>query len=645
MAMDDKQSRKIIDRLDTLILQQEDRPEVYTMERVSNNIDSIDITTRNILGILEDVHQTNKEIQKQNMSLFERIGERWTNGTNQLHSTLISLVDTIKTTLDYKGHFRRAQELQQKTFAMIGKGFIQVRKNLSDGLANIVWSMQGMRMIMSKFNKAQADLNGYLESGKGSNAPLTVGYISNLYSKILTYENLNNMRNRKLAQKKHVSTTKFLRNMSADLKRLTDHFTDEQKGWFAKLMFNLGSAFKFMGEHITSLGGALSALTFAFQGKWISKLNPVLNAATKGLGFFAKGLGTISSGVGGLLHDFTGTVGMWLRSLVGTVFTGIGRVVTMMLNPVVLVSMLAGYSIYKIFEEEFDHLFGGIKAIFSNPENREAVWSGITQWFNGIVDSIIGWFGSLGQSVAEMLPDGMMDSIVGAFQSGVGFVKKVLNGYVNGLNKIIATFASIPDAFSLLGMGIESMILSIKEMIGGIISGLPDWMTPDSLKEKFNTKDLEAERSALTAKQDDVRARVDKRYEEQYVQDTAAAVGNAVKAGVGNVVDGVVNLKDNIGGGITSLGDAAYNYADKLQAERDQKAKADQLKVEQERAAWREAQMEAGKVAVAQAKDRVVEGTKNIVTQVTDGSVVNNMMAPLRTFSSAKVANNRGATR
>lgn len=643
--MDDKQSRKIIDRLDTLILQQEDRPEVYTMERVSNNIDSIDITTRNILGILEDVHQTNKEIQKQNMSLFERIGERWTNGTNQLHSTLISLVDTIKTTLDYKGHFKRAHELQQKTFAMIGKGFIQVRKNLSDGLANIVWSMQGMRMIMSKFNKAQADLNGYLEAGKGSNAPLTVGYISNLYSKILTYENINQMRNRKLAHKKHVSTTKFLRNIAADIKRLANHFTDEQKGWFAKLMFNLGSAFKFMGRHITSLGGALSALTFAFQGKWISKLNPVLNAATKGLGFFAKGLGTISSGVGGLLHDFTGTVGMWLRSLVGTVFTGIGRVVTMMLNPVVLVSMLAGYSIYKIFEEEFDHLFGGIKAIFSNPENREAVWAGITEWFSGIVDSIIGWFGSLGQSIVDMLPDGMMDSIVGAFQSGVGFVKSVFNAFITGLNKIIAIFASIPDAFSLLGMGIESMILSIKEMIGGIVAGLPDWKAFDSLKEKFNTKDLEAERSALTAKQDEVRARVDKRDEEQYVQDTAAAVGNAVKAGVGNVVDGVVNLKDNIGGGITSLGDAAYNYADKLQAERDQKAKAEQLKVEQERAAWEQARMEAGKVAVAQAKDRVVEGTKNIVTQVTDGSVVNNMMAPLRTFSSAKVANNRGATR
>lgn len=636
MAMDEKRSKEIIARLDSLILQQEDRPEVYSMQRMARHLDSIDITTTGILTKLNDVYKVNEEMKEQSKTLFDRISERWDNASNKVRASISNLADIIKTTLDYKGHFKRIQESSQRMYEMVSEKMARMRKSMSDMLIQLVWSSKGMRDIMNRYNLAQKDLQGFLDFGSGNDAPLTVGWVSNLYKKIMTFEMIRDMRNRKIESNRWKETKGFQRNIASDVKRIAKHLVGEVDGWFVKVMLVFAAGLTWFGKQLLVAGQGLSAMNVAFKGKNLQKLNPLLNGFTSALGMAIGSLGKITQGGGEFIKVMVSkSIGQWVWTLVRQVFMGLGRVVTMMMNPVALLTMLAGYSIYKIFEEEFDHLFGGIKAIFANPENRQELISRLSAWFSGLIDGMVDWFLGVGNKLEEVLPVGMFDKLVNGFKGAVGLVKKAFSMYIGGINNIIASFASIPDSFQLFYNAFQGMVLTIKEGF----AKMAGWVLSDEKMKEFglDPEQLAAQRMTLDKESEEIKGRMQERYDTEYVQNATKAAVDTVADAASATKDMVVGIKDNIGSGIRGLGDLAYETAEEMRLKREAERERQLLEIEAEKRLAREVQIEALKAKAAAAVDTVKQSTSNMVNTVVDNSSTANFSTPLTTNSPAKI--------
>lgn len=576
MAVDDNRKlQEIINRLDHVILQQEDRPEVYTMQRVARHVSNIDVTTSSMLDTMQSVFKVNQKQMVQQKSLFQRIGENFQEGSNKLRASIISLTDIIRTTLDFKGHLSRIERGVYEMKMTAQMGFMRMQEGFTRWIERLIFRVNDMKRIIGLQKTAADDLNSFLTSGSGNNSPLTVGFISALYQKIFAYEVMTKARDRKTELHRYKENMKVQRSQASDLKRIANHLTGRQLGWIAKL-------FRMVGVGLTLLGGQIITFssTIATATATASKFGKLGRLAALAL----RGFGGLTGNVGNVIkilaeQGFKEVAKTMMKSIAKQVFFSIGRVIAVLLNPVALVGLVAGYGFYKIFEEEIDRIFVALKSIFSDPQKRELLFGIITNWFNEVITGIGEWFGIVGENIKEAVPEGAVEGVVSAFDSVVSVVKGVFNMYVNALNGIIASFMSIPDSFKLLMNAIERMMLSLQETVGEIIDFVPGIERPDSL----NAEVLSSKRSKLEKEQSDINARLTELYNTDFVGKAGEAVVDGAKVAGQFIVDGVKDVGDTLSKPVDMLADSTEGLNRFLEMELEKKQLAEDAAVAAER--------------------------------------------------------------
>ncbi len=649
MAADDKKMNEIIGRLDHIILQQEDRPEVYTMQRVARHISNIDITTTSMLETMQSVFKTNEKAVAQQKGLFQRVIENFDQTSNKVRAAIISLTDVIKTTLDFKGHLNRINRGIQEMHLTAKMQFARMQEGFTRWFERLIFRVNDMKRVIGLQKTAADDLNSFLTNGAGNNSPLTVGFISALYKKIFAYQVVTETRNRKTELHRYKENMKVQRNQAKDLKRIATHLVGQKLGWIAKV-------FKLFGAFVTFLGGqaillSTSLANASMAASKFGALGRIASTILLGFGKFGKGTGNI---IQALATDMSGTVKGWMMFVVKRLFLGLGRMIGIMLNPVALIGMLAGYGIYKLFEEEIDRIFVALKSIFSDPEKRAALFAMVSNWFNGVIQSISNWFGGVGESIEEAIPEGAVEGVVAGFQKLTSFVQKAFNMYVNAINSVIASFLSIPDSFRLLMLSIQNLMLNIKEMAGSIIDWIPGVDRPEMLgKDK-----LSAERGKLDADKSEVNARLTERYQTNYLGKAGDAIADGAKNAAQSVVDGAKGVMDAVKDPAKRLASSAETLDRFLAAEVEKKQMEEDAIVAAERQRMidegiikpfqeikRSVILEA--VAAREAAFRAAQQSKEVGSNFVNNAVstvqnTTNFTRPLTTGGEAKMPTTRG---
>ncbi|CAM0069532.1 hypothetical protein VPHD527_0403 [Vibrio phage D527] len=574
-ADNNKKLQEIINRLDHVILQQEDRPEVYTMQRVARHVANIDVSTTSLLDTMKSVFKVNEKQTIQQKSLFQRIGENFQEGSNKLRASIISLTDVIKTTLDFKGHLSRIDRGIQEMKVTAKLGFMRMQEGFTRWFERLIFRVNDMKRIIGLQKTTADDLNSFLTSGRGNNSPLTVGFISALYQKIFAYETVSRTRDRKTELHRYKANMKVQRNQASDLKRIANHLTGRQLGWIVKLFRIVGVGLMMLGGQIVTFSSAMG--TAAATATKFGKLGQLAAMALSGFGKLTGGSGKM---IKILAEQGFGEVAKtMMKSVARQIFFGLGRVIAVLLNPVALVGLVAGYGIYKIFEEEIDRIFGALKSIFMDPEKRQLLFGLVSQWFSDVIHGIGAWFGLVGDNIKDAVPEGAVEGIVGAFDKVVGFVKSTFNMFVNNLNKIIASFMSIPDSFALLMNAIERMMLSVQEMAAEMIDWIPGIDRPDSLaKDK-----LTAKRENLDGESAAIKERLNANYETDYIGKMGSAVVDGAKAAGQVVVESAKSIGNTLSKPVDGLAASAEGLDNFLSMELEKKQMAEQAAIEAER--------------------------------------------------------------
>lgn len=570
MAADNKKMNEIIGRLDHLILQQEDRPEVYTMQRVSRNISNIDITTTTMLKTMQDVFKTGEDTTKQQKTLFQRVIENFSQTSNKVRASILSLTDIIRTTLDFKGHLSRISNGIDEMRLTAKMQFARAQDGFNRWFEKLIFRVNDMKRIIGLQQTSADDLNSFLTNGSGSHAPLTVGFVSSLYKKIFAYQLITDIRARKTSKMWHKQNMTVQRNQAADLKRIADHLTGKKMGWIAKLFQIVGIGLMFLGGKITTLATSLAGAASAASK--FGKLGRVASSVLLGFGKFTKGSGKL---IEGLATNMGGTVKSMMMFVVKRLFLGIGKMVSLMLNPVALVAIIAGYGFYKLFEEELDRIFAALKNIFGDPEKRAMLFNVISQWFTDMITGIGEWFGLMGDNIKEAVPEDAVDGILGAFYKVKDFITSAFKMYVNAINKIVATWLSIPDSFQMLMMAIDGLMLGVKEFVVNALDALPDMLKSDGMKKFIADADIEGNRAKLDAQKSELQGRIDGRYNTDYVGDAGNAVVQGVKDIGQGIVDGTKSAVDLMKSPYDALATSTENLDKFLSAEIEKKKQAE----------------------------------------------------------------------
>ncbi|ALP47348.1 hypothetical protein phiST2_0192 [Vibrio phage phi-ST2] len=648
MAADEKKMNEIIGRLDHLILQQEDRPEVYTMQRVARHINNIDITTSTMLETMQSVFKTNEKAVAQQKNLFQRVIENFEQTSNRVRASIISLTDIIKTTLDFKGHLSRIDRGIQEMRLTAKMQFARMQEGFTRWFERLIFRVNDMKRIIGLQKTTADDLNSFLTNGAGNNSPLTVGFISALYKKIFAYQVVTDTRARKTEQFRYKENMKVQRNQASDLRRIANHLTGEKLGWIAKL-------FRLVGVGLIMLGGQLvkfstSMADAASTASKFGRLGRIASSILLGFGKFSQGTGGI---IKDLATDMRGTVKKWMWAVVRQTFLGLGRMISIMLNPLALAGMLAGYGIYKLFEEEIDRIFVALKSIFSDPEKREMLFNIVSNWFSDMVRGIGEWFGIVGENIKDAVPEGAVDGIVSGFDAVVSFVKKAFRMYVNAINKIIAGWLSIPDSFRLLMLAIDDLMLNVKSFVVDALNALPDWMRSEGMDKFIADADIEGKRAKIDADKAEVRERLNARYQTDYLGKAGDMIVDGAKNTAQAVIDGAKNAADAIKDPAKNLATSAESLDKFLQAEVEKKQIAEDAIVAAERQRMinegiikpmqevkRSIILEA--VAAREAAFRAAQQTKEVGTNFVNNAVnsvqnTTNFNRPLSVNSEAKV--------
>ncbi|AFN37558.1 UNVERIFIED_ORG: hypothetical protein GCAPEGMB_00389 [Vibrio phage V07] len=653
MAADDKKMNEIIGRLDHIILQQEDRPEVYTMQRVARHINNIDITTTSMLETMQSVFKTNEKAVAQQKNLFQRVIENFEQTSNKVRASIISLTDIIKTTLDFKGHLSRIDRGIQEMRLTAKMQFARMQEGFNRWFERLIFRVNDMKRVIGLQKTAADDLNSFLQNGAGNNAPLTVGFISALYKKIFAYQVVTETRNRKTEQLRYKENMKVQRNQASDLRRIANHLAGEKLGWIAKL-------FRLVGVGLVMLGGQLvtfstSMAMAASTATKFGTLGKIASNILLGFGKFSKGTGNI---VQALATDMSGTIKGWMWTVVRQLFLGLGRMVAIMLNPAALVAMVAGYGIYKIFEEELDRIFGALKNIFSDPEKRAMLFSIISNWFTDMVRGIGEWFGIVGENIKDAVPEGAVEGIVSGFEKVTSFVRSAFQMYVNAVNKIIASWLSIPDSFRLLMLAIDDLMLNVKEFVVNALNALPDFLKSEGMEKFIAGADIEGNRARIDASKAEVKDRLNARYQTDYLGKAGDMIVDGAKNTAQAVIDGAKNAADAIKRPVESLASSTESLDKFLAAEVEKKQMQEDAIV----AAERQRMIEEGlikpfqeikrsvileAVAAREAAYRAAQQTKEVGTNFVNNAVssvqnTTNFTRPLTTSGEAKIPSTRG---
>ncbi|QIW90263.1 hypothetical protein OLCHANIL_00180 [Vibrio phage V05] len=653
MAADDKKMNEIIGRLDHIILQQEDRPEVYTMQRVARHINNIDITTTSMLETMQSVFKTNEKAVAQQKNLFQRVIENFEQTSNKVRASIISLTDIIKTTLDFKGHLSRIDRCIQEMRLTAKMQFARMQEGFNRWFERLIFRVNDMKRVIGLQKTAADDLNSFLQNGAGNNAPLTVGFISALYKKIFAYQVVTETRNRKTEQLRYKENMKVQRNQASDLRRIANHLAGEKLGWIAKL-------FRLVGVGLVMLGGQLvtfstSMAMAASTATKFGTLGKIASNILLGFGKFSKGTGNI---VQALATDMSGTIKGWMWTVVRQLFLGLGRMVAIMLNPAALVAMVAGYGIYKIFEEELDRIFGALKNIFSDPEKRAMLFSIISNWFTDMVRGIGEWFGIVGENIKDAVPEGAVEGIVSGFEKVTSFVRSAFQMYVNAVNKIIASWLSIPDSFRLLMLAIDDLMLNVKEFVVNALNALPDFLKSEGMEKFIAGADIEGNRARIDASKAEVKDRLNARYQTDYLGKAGDMIVDGAKNTAQAVIDGAKNAADAIKRPVESLASSTESLDKFLAAEVEKKQMQEDAIV----AAERQRMIEEGlikpfqeikrsvileAVAAREAAYRAAQQTKEVGTNFVNNAVssvqnTTNFTRPLTTSGEAKIPSTRG---
>ncbi len=575
-AENTKKINEIIGRLDHMILQQEDRPEIYTMQRVARHVGNIDLTTSSLLDTMKSVFRVNEKQTIQQKTLFQRIGENFQQGSNKLRASIISLTDVIKTTLDFKGHLSRIERGIQEAKLTAQMGFMRMQEGFNRWFERLIFRVNDMKRLIGMQKNASDDLNSFLTSGAGNNSPLTVGFVSALYKKIFAYETVTRARDRKTELHRYKMNMKVQRDQASSLKRIANHLTGKQLGWIAKLFQYVGIGLALLGGKIITFSATMA--TAAQAAAKFGKLGRIASSILLGFGKLTQGTGNI---VQKLAYDMRGTIKSWMWVVVKQAFLGLGRMVAIMMNPVALTAMLAGYGIYKIFEEEIDRIFGTLKSIFSDPEKRQLLFSLVSQWFTDTLNGIGQWFGLVGEEIKDAVPEGAIDGIVAGFDKITGFVQKAFSMYVDAINGIIASWMSIPDSFQLLMLAVDKMMLNIKEVIGSVIDYIPGIDVPDWLNEKTLSK----ERKRIDGDEATTKARMSARHETDYLGKAGDAIVDGANVAGQAILDGAKSVTDTLRNPVKGLADSTegLNRFLDMELEKKQQAEAAALQAERQR--------------------------------------------------------------
>ncbi|AUR86061.1 coil containing protein [Vibrio phage 1.081.O._10N.286.52.C2] len=612
-----KKINEIIGRLDMMILQQEDRPEVYTMQRIARNIGNIDITTATLLDTFNAVFKVNTEAVEKQKTLFQRVMGNFESSSNKIRAAIVSLADIMRTSLDFKGHLARIQNGVEGMHLTAKMQFARAQEGFTRWAERLIFRVNDLKRTIGLQANASDDLNDFLKNGAGQNSPLTVGYISNLYKKIFAYQLLTENRNRKTLQKYNKENMKVQRNIASDIKRVADHLAGKQLGWIAKLFQYLGVGIAFAGGKLATFATTMMSATAA--GGKFGKLGKVVSNILLGFGKFGQtGGGVIQK----LAQDLGGTVKGWMLFVVKRLFLGLGRMVTLMMSPVGLAAMIAGYGIYKLFEEELDRIWASLTSIFSDPEKRALLMDKIGAAFTGMIDTIGSWFGMVGDDIKDSMPVGLFDGLMSRFNTMKRMITTAFNMYVNAVNNVIAGFASIPDAFELLMIAIDEMMLGIKEFAVNTLKMLPDWARSDGMNKFIDNSNIDDERATLDARKASTQGRIDERFDTNYVKNAGDAVTDGIvkgaKAYVGAYVAMGNGLKDAVGSLATGLEDLDKELINGVAEKKEMNAIALQAAKEKARAEQLEALKAKGQAAIITAEAKandLLEASKRGVTQ------------------------------
>ncbi|AGN30377.2 hypothetical protein VPFG_00380 [Vibrio phage nt-1] len=532
------------------------------MQRVARHISNIDVTTTSMMKTMESVFKTNEKAVTQQKGLFQRVVENFEQSSNKVRAAILSLTDIIKSTLDFKGHLSRINNGIQQLQLTAKMQFARLQEGFTRWFERLIFRVNDMKRVIGLQKTAADDLNSFLQNGAGNNAPLTVGFISALYKKIFAYQVMTESRNRKTELHRYKENMKVQRNQASDLKKIAIHLTGKKLGWIARLFQILGVGVAFLGTQVIGLAGNLA--TAAAAASKFGKLGRIASMILLGFGKFTKGTGNV---IQSLADDMSGTIKKWMMVVVRQAFLGLGRMVGMMLSGPGLIAILAGYSIYKVFEDEIDRIFVSLKSIFSDSDKREMLFSIVSNWFNDMVQGIADWFGLVGDNIVDAVPEGAVEGVVSGFQKLTSFVEKAFNMYVTAVNQIIASFLSIPDSFRLLMIAIENMMLNIKEVAGSIIDWIPGIDRPEMLgKDK-----LSADRNKLEADKAEVNARLTARYQTDYLNNAKDAIVNGAKNSAQAVVDGAKGVMESIKDPAKQLASSAESLDAFLAAEVEKK--------------------------------------------------------------------------
>ncbi|CAL9999876.1 hypothetical protein VPHD479_0399 [Vibrio phage D479] len=645
MASDNKkQIDEIIARLDLIVMQSDDSPEAASMQRVAMYTSNVDLTTSKIFDKLVEAFGANDKQAEAQKSLFVKWQEAWQSQQSRMSAALQNVRDTIVAALDFNSHFLKMQNTWDSIKTATKNGFIRMvtlEQRLIDTVTN---STKEMRRDAAMQKLAQQGMQDYLNASTGQNAPLTVGWVSGLYNKIFTYNLITDTRARKTATARWKESNKFQRTLGDNVRRILTHLIGPNVSMWQKILTFVGTGFVMASSGLMFLSSKVGAL--ATSNKLLGGMARVVSGSLKGLGLLSKGTGE-------LMIDFRGTISKWFVTLVRQTFMGLTRVIGMMMNPVVLIGLVAGYSIYKIFEEEFDRIFAGLASIFGDPKKRAALWQNITGWFSSVIGSITGWFTDTGSDIAEMMPEGMLDSVISGVEWYIETVKNNFMMVINGVNKVIGAFASIPDAFQYMILSIEDMMNDVKLGIGKMISYIPGF--GDTGEEMI--ADSEKRQSEIDKAQMELSERMAERMKQEYVQDAAKATVDSVKQVGKDIRDTIGHPLDAVGTSIENLND---NLALQTMTDEEMKAllnrKQDDLSTPEEERLWARLQvMDARRRSLElENANRKLNGAEMqrqqvvVQNQVTNNSVSDSsskvsMSAPLTTSGSAKTSRPGGA--
>lgn len=638
MAMDDsKRLDEIISRLDLIVMQADDSPEAASMQRVAMYTSNIDLKTDKIYNKLLEAFASEEKQAEVQKSLFVKWQEAWQNQQSKMSAALQNVRDTIVAAMDFKSHFNKMNMTFDSIKNATKNGFIRMITLEQRLIDTITQSTKDSRRDAEAQRIAQQGMTDYLNASSGQNAPLTVGWVSGLYNKMFTYNLITDTRNRKTATARWKETDKFQRTLGDNVRRILRHLIGPNISMWQKVM-------TFIGQGMLMASGGL--LFLANKVGALATSNRLLGGMARMVSGTLKGLGILSKGSGELLIDFRGTILKWFVSLVRNSFLGIGRVIGMMMNPVVLLGLVAGYSFYKLFEEEFDRIFAGLAKIFGDPEKRALLWQNITGWFTGLINSITGWFTETGTDIKEAMPEGMFDAIISGVTWYIDTVKAGFKGVITGVNRVIGAFASIPDAFNYLILSIEGMMESVKLGVGKMISYIPGF--GDTGEEMI--ADSEKRQAEIDKAQEELSARMAKRMKTEYVEDAAKEtvdaigdIGKDIRKTIASPLDATGDAIDRLNDNLTLQGMSDEEKAAMLNRNQEDLNTPEEmrlwnrLKISEENKRAAELEMRQSKLRGAE-QARAAMNVNNVVTNnnVSDSSSSVNMATPLTTAGSAK---------